>query len=356
MKKNLHENTPFIWDTYSDQPHVIKDKSYKKTMRKKYKNDFLKMLGTTLFMFPLSVSLMKFFRKKEKKNFEAKEFYGIGVNLDKGNSQQELIEELGVKSLIIRIPLSDIQNLDKYYEFAKSFGDDKNILLNIIQDRNHIDDVELLKLHITEIFNTFKYITDEYQIGTTINRAKWGFFAVKEYLEFYKIVQDIRDDKYSTLKLLGPSVIDFEYHYTIRALFNNFAVKFDKLSSLLYVDRRGSAYNTQMGIFDFKNKIDMLYSLVKISPKMNSDEIYITEVNWPLSNTAPYAPTSEKECVSEEDYSKYMIEYFEIAKKSGKIKKVFWHQLIAPGYGLVDNRNGEIRKTKAFYEFKKFLV
>lgn len=351
----MEKNVPFIWDKYSDQPHVIKDKIYKKTMRKKFKNDFLKMIGTSLFMFPLSISLMKMFTKKENKNFDKKEFYAIGVNLDKGDSQQQLVEELGVKSLIIRIPLSDIQNLDKYYEFVKSFGEDKKILLNIMQDREHIEDKELLKLHITEIFNTFKNITDEYQIGTTINRAKWGFFAVKEYLDFYKIVQDIRDDKYSTLKLIGPSVIDFEYHYTIRALFNNFPVKFDKLSSLLYVDRRGAPINTQMGIFDFKNKINMLYSLVRLSPKMNTDEIYITEVNWPLSGTAPYAPTSEVECVSEELYSQYMLEYFQIAKDTNKIKKVFWHQLIAPGYGLVDNREGKIRKTKAFYEFKKLL-
>ena len=355
MKKNLENNTPFVWDKYSDQPHVIKDKSYKKSMRKRYKNDFLKMLSTNLIMFPLSISLMKLFTKKEPKNFSKKEFYGIGVNLDKGDEQQALVEELGVKSLIIRIPLSDIQNLDKYYEFVKSFGEDKKILLNIMQDRLHIDDKELLKLHIMEIFNTFKTITDEYQIGTTINRAKWGFFAVKEYLEFYKTVQDIRDDKYDTLKLIGPSVIDFEYHYTIRALFNNFSVKFDKLSSLLYVDRRGAPQNTQMGIFDTKNKIDMLYSLVKMSPKMMTDNIYITEVNWPLSGTAPYAPTSEHECVSEELYSKYMTDYFQIAKETHKIQKVFWHQLIAPGYGLVDNRDGKIRKTKAFYEFKKLL-
>jgi len=351
----MEQKTPFIWDEYSDQPHVIRDKSYKKTMRKRYKNDFLKMLGTTLFMFPLSVSLMKIFTKKQSKDFLKEEFYGLGVNLDKGEFQQELIEELGVKSLIIRVPLSDIQNLDKYYEFVKSFGTDKKILLNIMQDRVHIEDIGLLKLHIMEIFNTFKHITQEYQIGTTINRAKWGFFAVKEYLDFYKIVQDIRDEKYSTLKLLGPSVIDFEYHYTIRALFNNFPIKFDKLSSLLYVDRRGAPTNTQMGIFDTKNKIDMLYSLVKLSPKMKSDDIYITEVNWPLSGTAPYAPTSELECVSEDDYSRYMLEYFQIAKDSQKVQKVFWHQLIAPGYGLVDNRDGKIRKTKAFYELQKLL-
>ncbi len=137
-------------------------------------------------------------------------------------------------------------------------------------------------------------------------------------------------------------------------MFNLKSIKFDKLSSLLYVDRRGGPFNTQMGIFDLTNKIDFLYSLVKLSPK-TKNEIYITETNWPLSNTAPYAPTSETECVDEDTYSKYMLEYFDIAKKSGKISKVFWHQLIAPGYGLVDNRDGKIRKTKAFYEFKKMI-
>lgn len=347
--------TPFVWDQYSDQPYVIKDKAYKKAMRKRYKGDFVKMFGTSLVMFPLSVLLMKLFSEKEDKEFNKKEFYGIGVNLDKGDVQQQLVEELGVKSLIIRLPLSDIQNIDKYYAFAKSFGDDKKILLNIIQDREHIENKGLLRLHIMEIFNTFKSITKEYQIGTTINRAKWGFFSVQEYLEFYKIVQEIRDDKYNTLKLIGPSVIDFEYHYTIRALFNNFDIKFDTLSSLLYVDRRGAPQNTQIGIFDTKNKIDMLYSLVKLSPKVKTNQIYITEVNWPLSGTAPYAPTSEHECVSEELYAQYMLDYFKIVKKTNKVQKVFWHQLIAPGYGLVDNRGGNIRKTKAFYEFQKLI-
>ncbi len=348
-------NSHFIWDKYSDQPYIIKDKAYKKSMRRKHIKDYIPLTLASLVMFPLSILTMKLFPAKKEYLENNIEFYGLGVNLDKGEQQQELIEELGVKSLIIRLPLSDIHNIDKYKRFAESFGDDKKILLNIMQDREHIDNKELLKLHIMDIFNTFKDITDEFQIGTTINRTKWGFFSIKEYLEFYKVVEEIRDDKFDTIKLIGPSVIDFEYHFTIRALFNNFDISFDKLSSLLYVDRRGAPQNTQMGIFDTKNKIEMLYSLVRLSPKTKSDEIYITEVNWPLSGTAPYAPTSEFECVSEDDYAKYMIDYFDIAKKSGKISKVFWHQLIAPGYGLVDNRDGKIRKTKAFYEFKKLI-
>ena len=50
-----------------------------------------------------------------------------------------------------------------------------------------------------------------------------------------------------------------------------------------------------------------------------------------------------------------MCEYFDIVAKTKKIKKVFWHQLVSAGYGLVDNRYGKLRKTKAFYEFKKMI-
>ncbi len=342
----------FPWDKYSDQPHILKDKAFKKMMRKKYIMDYIKLILTNILIFPIAILVMKLFKKEQSINNKSS-FYGIGVNLDKGDIQVELIKELGINNLLIRIPLSDIKNVNLYFDFISKFKD-KEIVINILQDREHIDNIELLKKDIFTIFKTFKTITNEFQIGNAINRTKWGFFSVGEYLNFYKVVQNIRDESFTNIKLIGPSVIDFEYHYTIRALFNLKAIKFDKLSSLLYVDRRGSPYNTQMGIFDLNNKINFLYSLVKLSPK-TTNEIYITETNWPLSNTAPYAPTSEKECIDEDTYSKYMLEYFKIAKESGKISKVFWHQLIAPGYGLVDNRDGKIRKTKAFYEFKRMV-
>ena len=346
--------TPFIWDNYSDQPHVIKDKTYKKQMKKKHMFDYIKLGITSAFVFPFATLAMKLFKPSIPKGSD---IFGMGVNLDKGDVQVELIEELVVKNLLIRLPLSDIQNIQKYYDFTLKFiqNGNKHIVINILQDREHIDDFELLQKDISIIFNTFKTITNEFQIGNAINRTKWGFFSIGEYLKFYKCVQDIRDSSFKNIKLIGPSVIDFEYYYTIRALFNGYDVSFDKLSSLLYVDRRGSPYNTQMGIFDTSNKIDLLYAMTRLSPKTKSDDIYITEVNWPLSNTAPYAPTSEKECVGYDEYARYMVEYYDIARKSGKISKVFWHQLIAPGYGLVDNRDGKIIKTKAFYEFKKMV-
>ncbi len=341
----------FVWDKYSDQPHIIRDKAFKKKMKKKFLGDQLKILLTFIITFPIATLLMKLFKAKK---YDKNQFYGMSVNLDKGEDQVKLIEELGVKNLLIRMPLSDIKSIDKYVEFTKSFGDDKSILINILQDRENIDDETLLLGNVEEIFSKFSSITKEFQIGSTINRTKWGFFSTVEYLEFYKKIYDLRNKKYPNIILVGPSVIDFEYHYTARALFNSYDIKYDRLSSLLYVDRRGGPDNTQMGIFDTKNKVNLLYSYAKLSPK-TTDDIYITEVNWPLSNTAPYAPTSEHECVSEDLYDKYMLEYYDIVKKTNKVKRVYWHQLIAPGYGLVDNRDGKIRKTKAFYSFKKML-
>ena len=332
---------PFIWDKYSDQPYPIKDKAYKKKMRKKHLWDVIPLILSTMLFFPLSVLLMKLYKGK-KHDKEA--FYGMGVDLDKGQIQNALIEELGIKHLLVRMPLWEMHRIDDYVAFAKSFGSDKEILLNIIQDREHIE----------MIFTTFSPFVSEYQIGHAINRTKWGFFSMGEYLGWYEIIQAIKDQSYPELKLIGSSVIDFEYHYTIRTLFNLCEVRYDKLSSLLYVDRRGAPDQTQMGIFDTKNKINMLYALAKLSWKTSSD-IYITEANWPLSNTAPHAPTSEKECVSEADYCDYMLDYHAIAQKTGKIQRIYWHQLIAAGYGLVDDREEKIRKTPAFDAYQRMI-
>jgi len=343
----------FRWDKYSDQPYILK-KEDKKFLRKGYLPDFLKLFGTNIIYFPYL--FFKFLLKKNRETLiqNKKSFYGLCVNLDKGDSQHALVEELGVKSLQVRVFLDDMENIDSYVSFAEKFGSDKEILITVIQDRAHIEDALLLEKDIETVFDKFQHISSEYQIGNAINRIKWSFVSAEEYLRFYETVQKVRDEKFASLKLIGSSVIDFEYHITIRTLFNATKIHYDTFSSLLYVDRRGSPQNKQMGIFDLKNKIEFLDTIVRSSPK-TEDHIYLTEVNWPLSGTAPYAPTSEKECVDEKAYIQYMLEYFDITKKIGKIKKVFWHQLIAPGYGLVDNRDGKIVKRDAFYAFKKMI-
>ena len=339
---------PFRWDDYSDQPHIIRDKAYKRAQRKPHRLAFIMMFLVFIVTLPAAIIFALFARKIQKQTA-----IGLGVNLDKGTAQHALVDELGVQHLIIRIPLWDLARLPDYVAFINSFTG-KTILVNILQDREHIEDKDLLTRDMTRVFKALEDTVSEFQIGNAVNRAKWGVFSMSEYLDFYQRVQAVRDAQFPSLKLIGPSVIDFEYYYTASALFNFKPLKFDALSALLYVDRRGSPYNTQYGVFDTRLKIKLLNSFMRLSHKV-SNTLYLTEVNWPLSGTAPYAPTSEAECIEEQTYATYLRDYLTIAQQSGMVDRVYWHQLIAPGYGLVDNRGGEIRKMPAFDVFKEMV-
>ena len=315
-------------------------------MRKKELLSLATTVLSSLFILPVSILLQNFIPKR---TINTENFFGMSINLDKDHQETKvLVDELGLTTLLIRFPLWEMAHLDEYVNFVKQYQD-KKIVLNIMQDREHVEDLSLLKEDLTKLFTAFSPYIDSFQIGSTINRAKWGFFSVQEYLRFYRVAYRLKRVEFPTIKLLGPSVIDFEYHFSVHALFNFFNLRYDALSALLYVDRRGAPENTQMG-YDLIKKIDLLDALATLSPK-TPRQIYITETNWPISNTAPFAPTSEHECVDEESYANFMVRYYLLAFASQKVERVYWHQLIAPGYGLIDNRKG-IQKRSAFAAFK----
>ncbi len=105
--------------------------------------------------------------------------------------------------------------------------------------------------------------------------------------------------------------------------------------------------------FALSDKIAWLSTMVWLSPK-SKHSLHITETNYPVTGTAPYAPTSEHECVDEESYANFMLRYYLLAFASQQVDSLSWHQLIATGYGLIDNRDS-IRKRPAFYTFK-FMI
>ena len=341
---------PFTWDNYSDQPAQLKDRSFKKMMRKRQLGSLLQTLFTTLIIFPISLVAMPFVKRKSIKQDE---FIALGVNFEKEcEATTKLLEELGVQNILLRCKLWEMDKLGDLALFIEKHSQ-KHISLKILQDRENIEDLELLQKNLDAIFSRLGNRVAIYEIGSTINRAKWGFFSVGEYANFYKVAYDLKKSKYPNLTLIGSGVIDFEYHFTAHTLFNFCKYKFNGLSTLLYVDRRGAPENTQLG-FTLSDKIAWLSTMVWLSPK-TANKVHITEVNWPLKGTAPYAPTSELECVNEEEYANYMLRYYLLAFASQQIDSISWHQLIAPGYGLVDNRDG-IKKRVAFETFKFMLA
>jgi len=336
------------WDKYSDQPYVIKDRQLKKKIYKKVRFDFLKMLLVNVLVWPFAV--MAYFLPAKKKAVDSRQFFGLGVNLGETKLKeiQLMVEDLGCEYLIIRIPLHDIERLDDYVAFIAGFSD-KKLLINILQDRRHVEDHSLLIDSLHKIFTACSPYTHDFQVGHAVNRKKWAFFSMDEYLQFYQVAYKLKTQHYPKIQLMGSSVIDFEYYFTIRTLFNFYKLKYDRFNSLLYVDRRGAPENQQMGL-DVIAKIKLLHAILRLSPKSSTD-IVITETNWPITNTFPYAPTSEKECVSVEEYAKYLLRYYMLAYASQQVSQVYWHQLIAPGYGLVDNREGLV-KYPAYQVFK----
>lgn len=341
--------TPFAWDYYSDQPAIIRDKKLKRKMRLSALPSLIKTFLIAAVTLPFSVLTIPYLPHRR---IDGDRFFGMGVNLDKEPSLSPgLVRELGVKNLLIRIPLWEIDRLDEYVAFVRNF-EGCTVTIALLQDREHITDLPMTREHFKAIFTALSGICDTYVIGSTINRAKWGFFSVNEYLDFYGIAFDLKKTCFPHLKLIGSNVIDFEYHYSAHTLFNFKNIRYDAVGSLLYVDRRGAPENSQMG-FNLIEKIRLLASLARLSPKCDG-EIVITETNWPITGTAPYAPTSETECVDEESYASYMVRYHLLAFASQSVNSVFWHQLVAPGYGLIDNRDG-IRKRSAFDAYRTML-
>ena len=182
------------------------------------------------------------------------------------------------------------------------------------------------------------------EIGHAVNRVKWGMWGIRETVSLWESVADLRA-QYPSVKILGPAVNDFEYHY-YPPLLARLAGKIDGLSNHLYVDRRGAPENFQ-GKFSLLEKCALGRAMAEVH---GLNGFYVTETNWPLRATGDYSPLAGAYTpnnyvesplhVDEETYAAYMIRYALIALGSGMTERVWWWRLAARGYGLIDDVAG----------------
>lgn len=367
MTKSIDRNI-YHWCQFSDQPMVIRDKG---TRRKLYIKGATGRLKTAFacYLIPLiAVNTILIGRTGVKKQPDSANepvpisSIGLCVNIDcplpekvSITTQQlyEMVTELGMQRLLIRVPLSDIENLHKYVDFVHTFRS-YDVSVNILQDRRHIEDLTLLRQSLNEIFTRLRYKVCRYQIGNATNRLKWAFTSLDEYFIFFGVAYELKTRHFPELQLLGSSIIDFELPYMVRSLFHRAPIRYDGAAVQLYVDRLGAPENKQLGC-DLLAKIRWFSAVVGASPKSHN-ALWITETNWPLEGTSPFAPAYGSRMVNEDQQAAYLVRYFLLMIASCKVVTCFWHQLIAPGYGLVDNRGESIRKRKAFYCFKLFIA
>jgi len=286
---------------------------------------------------------------------DIKDMMGLAVALHScdGLRLSREIDELGVRHILLRVPLWETERLEEHVAFVESLPE-CTFAICIMQDGEHVADADLWRRNLRRVVRAFWPRVTDFQIGQGINRSKWGFLSVAQFLEFASEAEELRDE-FPGIRFVGPSVLDFETTPFLRSIAHGYPISWDVVSCGLYVDRRGSPRNRQMLFFDFTQKIYRFASCILLANK-GSRRMWITEVNWPLSGEGSFAPTGEAECVSEEEAAIYLREYYEDAWKSQLLERVYWWQLVAKGYGLMDTEDdGSLRKRPAYHAFKRLL-
>ena len=348
------KNKPQWWDPYSCQPYKLSDEE---KPRSGLGNviEYSKVAASNLIGLP-AILYQYLALKKAPVNIAAEDFVGLSIEPDVEYQQamQEMVTELGVQQLLMRIPSWDIAALDDYMRFLELFPD-QHFVINILQSRDSVTDIAAWQRQVAEIIQATRHITHTYWIGNAINRTKWGCAHTGQYFLLQEAVEELRLD-YPEIRILGSSVIDFEPLLSWRTLWNWRNYQLDANAALLYVNRRHSPYGTQYGVFDLENKLRLAKAMTRLSNRCK-DNLWITETNWPLLNTKPYTPNSGNptRTVDEQTQAKYLKWYYQIAWQTGWVDKVYWWQLINPGYGLVDHRQGSLRKMPSYYALRDII-
>jgi tRNA A-37 threonylcarbamoyl transferase component Bud32 len=239
-----------------------------------------------------------------------------------------------------------------------------DIMVAVLQDRRAVLEPESWQRFLEYLFAEFDGKVSTVEIAHVINRMKWGIHNLREYNDLVRPVVSLQA-RYPDIQIVGPACIDFEFHYTVAAL-DHLPGKLNlaALSHHLYVDRRGAPENRQ-GRFGIVEKAALLKAIA-IHSRRCDDRVIVSEVNWPLVNTAEWSPVAasylppgaegSRTHVTEEQYGHYMIRYLALALCSGFVERVYWWRLVAHGFGLVDERaDGGWRKRVGFQMLRTFL-
>jgi hypothetical protein len=260
-----------------------------------------------------------------------------------------LLGEAGVRQTLFRVPSWEKNRLLEYESFARSLrAAGFELVTALLQRREDVFDATGWARFLEEAFVRLGPSSPFFEVGHAWNRTKWGVWDYTEYLKLARPAVRLRD-RYG-LKLVGPAVIDFEFHLYPPVLR---AVDFDVSSSLLYVDRVGAPENSQAG-WTTAMKVALFAAVAAVSAR-RPVPAWITEVNWPLEGTGPWSPASGKPNVSEDVQADYLVRYYVICLASGFIDRIYWWQLVAPGYGLVDSRETPWRRRPSFYALKAMI-
>ncbi|MFL6199673.1 MAG: lipopolysaccharide kinase InaA family protein [Thermoanaerobaculia bacterium] len=339
-----------VWDHLSDQPHQHASRLDKMRVRLADARLHLEEAAAIATALPRIRSRYRELRLRR----EPATFHGFGVALRPWPEDPQallgLVDDLGAKHVLLRLhPWEDDHDAEE--ELARELhGRGLELTFALPQNRELVKDPARWRRALEEIGPRFSPYGKRFQVGQAINRSKWGIWNLNEYVRLVQEASEVLQGA----EILGPAVIDFEHHVTAAVLnLKRPGLRFDAVSALLYVDRRGAPENPQAG-FDTEGKV-LLLKAIADTARNSTGRVWITEVNWPLRE-GPHSPAGQAVSVGEQEQADYLVRYYLLALGTGAVERVFWWQMIAKGYGLVDPVGlGYLRRRPAFEAFRALI-
>lgn len=343
---------PFAWNEFADQPHNVAPRRQRFWHHFRHAGSYFRLLGSNL---AVAVPALRLYSQNRRSMYrfpvDLEQPFGLACSPLLGRIDEVMTSllETGARRVLVRLPSWErplLSEREKFIRQLRSAGFD--ITASLLQRREDVVNPPSWRGFLEDVFSGFSGLCSHFEVGHAWNRTKWGVWDYEEYVGLALPAFDLAN--HHAARLVGPAVIDFEFHLyppTLRRL------PFDKVSSLLYVDRTGAPENGQFGWTTAKKVA--LWRAVVDATLWPRREAWITEVNWPLRGTGKYSPAPGKPSVTEEEQANFLVRYFIIVLASGLVERIYWWQLVAPGYGLIDNRTQTWRRRPSFFALKTMV-
>jgi tRNA A-37 threonylcarbamoyl transferase component Bud32 len=338
-----------VWDRLSDQPHSHAGRLERTLVRLA---DLPAHLAAVAAFAGSAPRVRRRYRElAAARNAAPFAWPGAGVALRPGTAAEtELLaafDALGLRQALIRLHPWQERH-DEEESLARALAArGVELTFALPQNRDLVRSPERWRAAVAGLAEHFLPYGRRFQIGQAINRSKWGVWNYREYLELAAAAAGILRG-HGEVELAGPAVIDFEAHATAAVVnLPHPTLRFDALASLLYVDRRGAPENRQLG-YDTADKVTLLAAIAETGRLVGRRRQWVTEVNWPLAE-GPHSPAGKSVAVGEAEQADYLVRFYLAALGTGYVERVFWWQLVARGYGLIDPAaDGALRRRPAF--------
>ncbi len=344
-----------VWDRLSDQPHQHASSIEKSTLRFA---DLRHHARAAWLGLPAVPRIWRRYRQLHRDRYRRPtEWAGVGVALrpwtDDPAAQLELLDGLGVRHALVRLHPWQERHDDELALARELHARGYELAFSLPQNRELVRNRALWRRAVETLAELFLPYGSSFQIGQAINRSKWGVWTYQEYLDLAATAAEVLRAA-GEVTLLGPAVIDFEFHATGGVLnLPHDGIRFDAAAHLLYVDRRGAPENTQLG-FDAVDKLTLVHAIAATSRNCEPRS-WITEFNWPLRE-GPHSPAGRDVSVDEETQASYLVRYYLLTIGTGLAERVYWWQLISRGYGLVSPGDGVVLRPRPAYAALKTMV